>query len=70
MPRLSFIFNFLYGECSSVGRTPDCDSGSRGVVAHHSPFIKIGIKSGELFGIWKGRKHKEESKRKIGEKIK
>jgi hypothetical protein len=26
-----------YGDCSSVGRAPDCDSGGRGFEPHQSP---------------------------------
>ena len=29
-----------YGDCSSVGRAPDCDSGCRGFEPHQSPHIK------------------------------
>ena len=29
----------VYGERSSVGRVPDCDSGSRGFESHRSPQI-------------------------------
>ena len=29
------------GECSSVGRVPDCDSGCRGFEPHHSPHYTI-----------------------------
>lgn len=31
------MFVFIYGECSSVGRAPDCGSGGRGFDPHHSP---------------------------------
>jgi hypothetical protein len=30
---------FYYGECSSVGRAPDCGSGCRGFEPHHSPHL-------------------------------
>jgi hypothetical protein len=29
------------GECSSVGRVPDCDSGCRGFEPHHSPHYSL-----------------------------
>ena len=28
-----------YGDCSSVGRAPDCDSGRRGFESHQSPHL-------------------------------
>ena len=31
-----------YGERSSVGRAPDCDSGRRGFESHRSPHLFIG----------------------------
>ncbi len=33
--------SFVYGERSSVGRAPDCDSGGRGFEPHRSPQHKI-----------------------------
>ena len=30
-------YTFSYGERSSVGRAPDCDSGRRGFESHRSP---------------------------------
>ncbi len=32
-----------FGECSSVGRAPDCGSGCRGFESHHSPHKFVGI---------------------------
>ena len=31
----------ISGECSSVGRAPDCGSGCRGFESHHSPHVGI-----------------------------
>ena len=38
----------VYGECSSVGRAPDCGSGRRGFKSHHSPHLFRPI----LFLFW------------------
>ena len=32
---------FSNGDCSSVGRAPDCDSGRRGFESHQSPQILV-----------------------------
>ena len=40
----------IYGERSSVGRAPDCDSGGRGFKPHRSPHIFVfpeGIRTGD-----------------------
>ncbi len=42
---------FVYGERSSVGRAPDCDSGRRGFESHRSPHFQAamaGEKNGPL----------------------
>ena len=41
----------MYGERSSVGRAPDCDSGGRGFEPHRSPqhkILKFGSRSRKL----------------------
>ncbi len=38
----------LYGDCSSVGRAPDCDSGGRGFEPHQSPQIFFSEPNGSL----------------------
>ena len=32
-----YFLSSLHGDCSSVGRAPDCDSGCRGFEPHQSP---------------------------------
>ena len=39
--KLTKVTTSCYGDCSSVGRAPDCDSGGRGFEPHQSPqFVK------------------------------
>jgi hypothetical protein len=41
LKRIIRMANEYYGERSSVGRAPDCDSGGRGFKPHRSPHIYV-----------------------------